>query len=334
MVPSISIIMPVYNTDKKYLKKAIDSVINQSYAWFEFIIIDDCSNDVYEYILKNYNDKRIRLYKNEKNLGVAKTLNKGLELARGDFIARMDSDDIAHKKRISKQLIFLKKNPSIDLLGSSVIFIGKKSGIKRFPRSSDEIRASLFFGSPFVHPAIMFRANKFNEYNIKYDSDYSSEDFELWTRCAQIKDFNFYNHPKALLKYRVHTKQVTSQSKKNIRDHSDVIRENYIRSFGLNFNEDEMKLFNSFSSGEENLFFDDFVKIDKLLLRLIENNKQSKNIDTKSLEKVFTNKLFKEYLRKLKLLRVSVKSYKHSKVIKNNMIYYYILKIGSSICFR
>ncbi|MFP7299076.1 glycosyltransferase family 2 protein [Neobacillus niacini] len=334
MKPVVSIIMPTYNTNKEYLKKAIDSIINQTYDFIELIIIDDCSVDDYEFISKSYNDKRIKLFRNDMNLGVARTLNRGLEIATGDYIVRMDSDDIAYRNRISRQLAFLQKNQSIDMVGSSIRYIGKKRGIKRFPRESDEIKSSFFFGTPIVHPSVMFRADKLKQYNIRYNPNFKSEDYELWTRCAQIKDFNFSNYSKVLLKYRIHTTQVTKQTKNTIREHSNLVRLKYIQDFGLQFNNEEMKKFNAFSSGDSNLNYDDFIIVDKLLKKIIDKNNQEKRIDRKSLEKIIVKKLFKEYLRKLISLKGSVKSYKHSEIIKLNRIYYFFLKVGSVFCYR
>lgn len=115
--PAISVLMPVYNSEK-YLNEAIESILNQTFVDFEFIIINDASNDNSENIIESYQDSRIKYFKNEKNLGVAKTLNKGLKLAQGKYIARMDSDDISLPERLYKQFKFMEVYNDIDVCGS------------------------------------------------------------------------------------------------------------------------------------------------------------------------------------------------------------------------
>ena len=334
MKPLVSVIMPTYNTNKDYLKKSIDSIINQSYDFFELIIIDDSSFDDFDFISQNYNDKRIKLYRNKTNLGIASTLNKGLDLAIGDFIVRMDSDDIAQKNRLSEQVKFLQKNPSIDIMGSSIKFIGDKKGKRNFPKGSDEIKASFFFGSPLVHPSIIFKAEKIKKNNIRYNPEFRAEDYELWTRCAQISDLKFSNYPKVLLKYRIHKTQVTNKTKNSIKESSNLVRSKYIQNFGLQFNIEEIEKFNAFSQGAPNFNYNDFLIIDNLLLKIIEKNNEVIKIDKVALEKTLAKKMFKEYLRKLLGFKVSVKSFHESEVIKNNPKYFYFLKIGSTFCFR
>ena len=150
----MSVIMPVYNGEK-YLKEAIDSILNQTFSDFEFIIVNDCSSDNTEDIIKSYKDNRIVYLKNEENSGVATTLNRGLDIAKGEYIARMDADDISLPKRFEKQVDFMDKNKNCIICGSNTELFGAISGRTYVPLTDSAIRATVIFSSPFTHPTVM-----------------------------------------------------------------------------------------------------------------------------------------------------------------------------------
>ena len=140
--PEISVIMSVYN-GMPYLQEAVKSILNQTYKDFEFIIVDDASTDDSLKYLKGINDKRIKILSNEKNLGLAVSLNKALNAARGEYIARMDADDISKPERLHIQLNFMELNPQIDICGSFVSVIdenGKLVGSIKKPTTDDKIK--------------------------------------------------------------------------------------------------------------------------------------------------------------------------------------------------
>lgn len=118
-LPSVTILMPVYNGER-FLRQTIESILNQTFTDFEYLIIDDASTDTSRDIIRCFNDPRIRLVENVKNDGLIKTLNRGLALAQGEYIARQDQDDISHPTRIEKQFAFLNDNPEIVLLGTQI----------------------------------------------------------------------------------------------------------------------------------------------------------------------------------------------------------------------
>lgn len=186
--------MSVYNSED-YLKKAIDSILGQTYANLEFIIIDDASTDRSLDIVKSYNDKRILLIKNEVNIGLAASLNKGIEIARGKYIARMDSDDISQSNRIYEQVKYLENNPDILCYGSWARYFGdnmpRSLKIKHFlrlydtfrvPLKYEDIKASLLFWIPFVHPTVMFNSALLRQNNLVYNPCLRrAQDYELWS---------------------------------------------------------------------------------------------------------------------------------------------------------
>ncbi len=206
--PKISIILPVYNGEK-YLEKAIDSIIYQSYKNWELIIINDGSTDKTEQIIYKYANNRIKYHKNKTNLGLIATLNKAIDLCTGEYIARMDADDISDNKRLKKQVDFLDNHPDVSLCGTNATLIdgdeNKKGNIINFS-SNDYLQINLLFTVPFVHPSVMIRSSLLKE--LKYREEYKHiEDFDLWCRIA-VKS-KLHNLPQKLLKYRWHTANIS-----------------------------------------------------------------------------------------------------------------------------
>lgn len=208
----VSIILPVYNTEK-YLKLAIESILSQSHNNFELIIIDDGSTDNTLEIITSFKDHRIILLKNTINEGIVKSLNKGISIAKGHYIARMDADDIAHPRRIEIQINYLKKNPTTKILGTCCQVInesGKVINKINMPLSWENIKIALLFTCPIIHPTIMFDSEIKNEFI--YDQDFlHTEDWYLWTQLAyKYKVENLKTH---LLKYRIHSNKISITKK-------------------------------------------------------------------------------------------------------------------------
>lgn len=218
----ISVIMSTYNTPEPYLREAIDSVLEQTYDNFEFIIVDDCSTDNSLKIIESYTDQRIRIIKNDANLGITKSLNKGLESAKGEFVARMDADDICYKTRFEKQVDFLQKNPRCIVCGSWIEQINEKGEnpnhkkLCRVIPNQETYSIYLLFGNypNLAHPSVMFRRKLLIDNDLKYDEDYPlAQDYRMWVECNRIGECA--NVPEVLLKYRVHEKAV-SQEKRSL----------------------------------------------------------------------------------------------------------------------
>lgn len=220
-MPKISVVMPVYNTKEEWLREAIESILNQSYKDFEFIIIDDGSDKPIESIVNSYNDTRIVLIRQE-NQGIAKSLNYGFKISKGEYIARMDSDDISMPERFEKQVTFLDNNPQIAVLGSWFETFPDKHVYKHpeNPKYSDFLNYCCI-----AHPSVMLRRSDFKKYNLYYNPKYKCEDYELWSRAVRILDF--YNLQEVLLKYRVHS---SNASKPNPDFDADVakVRQNML----------------------------------------------------------------------------------------------------------
>lgn len=215
--PILSVVMPVFNA-AFYLKEAIDSILTQTFTDFEFIIIDDASTDASYEILKEYarKDKRIKISRNEKNLKQGATVTLALEKARGEFIARMDADDIAAKNRFEKQLEYLNKHPKTVAVGSQCKLIDKHSrniGEKLFPTDYNNIYKYIFEFCPMQQPTMMFAVKRLPSDFAFYDHGMSPvEDIELIFKL--FKYGKVENMPNFFLKYRIHDE---NSSLKNFR---------------------------------------------------------------------------------------------------------------------
>lgn len=202
MTPKVSVIMS-FCDNEKYIRLAVESILKQTFVNFEFTIVNDDSQDASEKIIQSFSDNRIKFIKNPKNLGLTRSLNKALKLAKAEYIARMDADDIAEPDRFAKQVEFLDKNQKVGLVGSWVEFInsqGKTTGIRKFPTSNFEIRKALTSYLPFRHPTLMIRKNVLNDIGF-YDENFRfAQDYELVLRISA--KYKLANLPEVLLKYR------------------------------------------------------------------------------------------------------------------------------------
>lgn len=209
MNPLISVVMSVYNGEK-YLAEAIDSILHQTYADFEFIIVDDGSVDSTEEILQAYKkrDHRITNLNNERNIGLADSLNLGISKAQGKYIARMDADDISMPDRFEKQIQFLEENPGIRVLGTNVYRIDENGRILRevaYPTLARDMRWNMIWGNNAVvcHPSVMMAAEWVRNIGL-YKDQPTSQDLELWSRVFTEEPLPIWNMQLPLLKYRVH----------------------------------------------------------------------------------------------------------------------------------
>ncbi|RMD80520.1 MAG: glycosyltransferase, partial [Chloroflexi bacterium] len=203
--PLVSVLMPVFNAER-YVAEAIESILRQSFQDFEFIIIDDGSTDGSLDILKRYaaRDPRIRLVSRE-NRGLVATLNEGIELARGQWVARMDADDIALPERLALQVRHLEATKA-DFCGGAVACFGDWRALWRYPLTHEACEVRLLFGVPFAHPTVMGRREVFDR--LRYQPEFVfAEDYDLWQR-AWAAGYRLVNVPEIVLRYRVHAAQI------------------------------------------------------------------------------------------------------------------------------
>ena len=201
--PMVSVIMPVYNA-QQYLREAIDSILNQTFGDFEFIIFDDGSTDESLKIIQSYRDSRIRVVSGKGNRKLVPPLNDAIQMAKGKYLARMDSDDISLANRFQEQVTFMEKNPNIDVCGTFFRTIGGRVNLsKAYPVLDPKIKLAMLFYCPLAHPTVMMRRSTMINKCFFYDEQFLyAEDYDLWSRMA-ASGCTFHNIPEVLLRYRV-----------------------------------------------------------------------------------------------------------------------------------
>lgn len=207
-IPEITVLMPVHNGEP-HVREAAASILNQTFRDFEFLVVDDASDDRTVEILESFGDPRLRLLKSRERLRFSGALNFGLEHARGALIARMDADDIALPDRLACQRAFMQAHPDIGLSGGLATAFGLRRGAYfRPPMTHAEIQAYLLFDSPFVHPTVMMRRELLEQHGLRFDPAFCpADDYELWSRATRL--FPVANLDRVVLRYRVHGASLT-----------------------------------------------------------------------------------------------------------------------------
>lgn len=220
-MPKVSVLMPIYRTDRQYLKAVIDSILSQTFTDFELLILDDCPEDSREDVIRSYTDKRMQYFKNESNKGISFSRNRLTTLARGNYLAVIDHDDVALPTRFEEQVRVLDSHPEIGIVGC-YIELFPHTKIMSFPQNNDQIEQYLMQGCAVPHTGAMIRADILpdNPYEDKFSP---AEDYALW--CRLIGKTQFYNIPKVLMKYRIHDNNTTKTQENKMTNATRAIHE-------------------------------------------------------------------------------------------------------------
>lgn len=282
-MPKVSVIMPVYNAEK-YLREAIDSILNQTFRDFEFIIIDDGSGDSSVDIVRNYDDRRIHFYQNEQNMGVAATLNKGIDLANGEYIARMDADDISISNRLNKQVSFMDKHSDVAVLGTGIELFGIQWGKRTYSTVYAQLKVDLLFSCCFAHPSVMMRSSIIGKNGYHYDTSFSKmEDYDLWCRVSE--NYVLASIPDILLKYRVHAEQVTqSITTENEKQHCRL-RKRLMEQLNVDVNDLGFEQYMAFCLGKLEISLSNICILNEFFGVIKAKNKLRKRYNQKCLDR-------------------------------------------------
>lgn len=287
-MPKVSVLMPAYNAEK-YIGKSIDSILNQTYGDFEFIIINDGSKDSTKEIILSYSDNRIVYLENKINSGIVVTLNKGLEYATGEYIARMDADDIAVAERLEKQIEFMEKNKNVCVLGTGICIFGEdvQEEARVFTTNPEQLKAELIFNSCIAHPTVMMRSNILKNNGLSYDLEYAgAEDYNLWWKIAKVSQIATI--PDLLLKYRIHSSQITKKKDEKYYKMMKKLMEERFSDIGFKSSDIEKKVFMKYCLGEYETFSQKEVEeLVDCLVHLLRCNKSNKYFSQKKLIKIF-----------------------------------------------
>jgi len=238
--PRITVFMPVYNRET-YVEASIESVLAQSFRDFELLILDDGSTDRTPEILDEVRDSRVRVVRNETNQGIPAARNRGLELARGEFLALLDSDDLAHRKRFAKQVDFLDRNADHALVGSWARKIdakGKRKKVLRRPLTWERIRARLLFMGTLRTPSVMGRLDVLRRYRFSAEFPVCS-DTDYWRRI--VLDHRCANLPEALICYRKHDGGITGSNVEFTRDRKLAIIADQLGKLGMRYSAEDLE---------------------------------------------------------------------------------------------
>lgn len=232
--PKVSVLLSVYN-GQRFLRQSIESILNQTFLDFEFIIVDDGSSDDSVKIIESYHDPRVVFLRHLSNQGLVTSLNDGLSIASGQLIARQDADDISLPNRLEEQIKYFDQNPQLVIAGSAGYLIddtGKHVGKFSVPSSDAEIRWTLLLANSFAHPTVMIRANTLHDHNLRYNSRMQhAEDYDLWSRLLAYGQGK--NIEKPLIQYRCHAQQISNIYSKKQKTIAAVIALTNLQRIGV-----------------------------------------------------------------------------------------------------
>lgn len=313
--PKITVLMPVYNCEL-YIKEAIESILNQTFSDFEFIIIDDASSDSTVSIIKSYNDTRIKLIEKPQNSGYTNSLNFGLSIAKGEYIARMDGDDISLPERFAKQVAFLDQNARVILVGTFFKTIGEDK-IITVPEYHEDIKLAMLKDCCIGHPTVMMRKGYLDKFSFNYNQKKEpAEDYDLWTRLLTVGEL--HNLQEVLLHYRVHNSQVSHKRKIQQRSNALDIKANLLAN-SYSEKDDKIKSFlRKIISRTEPLLFKEIKQFETIKCKLLLANQTS----------FFEKKGFEIYLSELHNNLLKDFFFKREKY--SPVVYLHYLKVKNS----
>jgi glycosyltransferase involved in cell wall biosynthesis len=323
--PEISVIMAIYNGEK-YLRIAINSVLQQSFSEFEFIIVDDCSTDSTQAIINSYNEKRIVYIRNNQNLGQTPSLNIGLNIAKGKYIARIDADDIYLRGKLKLQYAFMEEHPNIAVCGTMSECVDENGDIysnRSFPERPNDIYFRIFYQSPINHVSVIMRKSTIISVG-SYDENYPiCADFALWSKLIK-NNHKLTNLPETLTQFRIHVRSLSVVNKmgKSGEETVDIIYNNIKDLLNIEISKFECKSIVLMFWPSSNLSIIDLTNAYLNLIviaKKVYNNNIPKNV-LRNLKKMYLKSLVKRgvYFKSKKKLRFFLKE------LSNILITYHI----------
>ena len=290
--PRLSVLMCVYNA-AEFLRQSIDSVLNQTFTDFELLIGEDGSTDDSFKIISEYEDPRIRIFRNSQNRGIVYTCNQLIRESRGEYLGRHDSDDISRPQRFQKQMDFFEKHPDITVCGTNVKVFGEKKQTKFYPQSNEEIKAYMILNNPFCTSTVIFKKPEndlFFRNSLEPSEDYGFF-FELSKFC-QIA--NLSEH---LLNYRWHANNVSTQRKDKMAETADQIRlEILSQTLNYQIKEREVLVLNQISDRNATSP-EDLMIFEALAIKLLKKNEEVKYYNQRTIQNLFFHQWLTNCLR-------------------------------------
>lgn len=231
--------MPTYNV-APYVKEAIDSVLQQTYNDFELLIIDDCSTDDTISVVRDINDPRIRIVQNDKNVGLAENLNRGLSRITTEYVARMDGDDIAEPFWLEREVAILDSHHDIGICSVGFERFGTVKSLVRFPEQHEDCMANMLFECSVIVPT--FRMSLYRDYGLRYSTDaFPAEDYRFWAECLRVT--RIYNIQETLFHYRMHPTQICTARREEQQRKVAQVRRYMLEWLSEDFAEEEKEYY-------------------------------------------------------------------------------------------
>lgn len=313
----VSVILPTFQSEQ-YLAECLDSIFQQTFQDFEILLINELGNDDKTLeIALSYNDRRLNIVQNETWLGLHGSLNRGINLAKGEYLARIDADDWAHPLRFEKQVSYLDRHPRVGVCGSYQLHFGNKvDWIHKPPVSHEQIKSNLLFSCDLCHSTLMLRKKSFIENELLY-KDFKAEDYELWLRATKV--IEFYTIPEVLGKYRVSTNSITNSKIKQLDTESGEL---VLRTLSENLNLHLPPELSIYFQGWENPFYYNNISLGTfrdLLSLIYYQNKTIKYYNEECLSKTLTEKW--NAILGVEKWNHSFEAHEKKKLLINNRVY-------------
>lgn len=314
--------MCTYNPNFSFFKEAIRSVLNQTYKNFELVIVNDGSTVDVASVIYHFNDSRIKFINNYENKGLTACLNQGLLKCTGDFIARMDDDDICIENRLERQVEFFNTNTNANIVGSDVEVFGLERRISHYllKGSRSEQQVDLFFRNVgLAHPSVMIRKNFLDRHHIRYNERFvKGQDYGLWVDCVQFD--KLYCIPEVLLKYRIHSKQTSKQAKDKQIFAQRLIRIEQLKRMGVEADDSEIDIHLKLCDNTEVLTLKKLDCLGRWILKIERTNRKSGYLNNQTLKRELGKKFVVNLIRSTKLeIRCSVIGIKYIPIIIWNL---------------
>lgn len=234
-MPRVTVLMPTYNV-APYVREAIDSVMQQTYTNFELLVIDDCSTDDTVSMVRSINDPRIHIIQNEKNVGLAENLNRGLSHITTEYVARMDGDDIAEPFWLEREVTILDSHPEIGICSGGFERFGTVKSLVRFPEHHEDCMANMLFECSVIVPT--FRMSLYRDHGLRYSTDaFPAEDYRFWAECLRVT--RIYNIQETLFHYRMHPTQICTARREEQQRKVAEVRRYMLEWLSTGFTEEE-----------------------------------------------------------------------------------------------
>jgi glycosyltransferase involved in cell wall biosynthesis len=282
-MPKVSVVLPVYNV-AAHIQQTIESLLRQTFQDFELLVLDDCSTDDTVAKVQAIADPRLRLIRNPKNLGRAGTDNAALAYVQGEYLAKMDGDDICHPERLAKQVAYLDQHPAVNVVGSFMQNFGGDTYLNRYPAAPADARVLTLFTLPTGNPPMMLRASLFKEQGLRYDAKLrQTEDYDF---CARyIRQLTIATIQEALVQYRVPVRTQKHAILSERESVSDYVREQLLQAWGIPFSPRELHVYNTIAMLERPAGDVTLAEAEAWLQKLIAYNDQQPLFDPAALRR-------------------------------------------------